>query len=309
MRKTQPDTPSATARETNAPIAECEAQNAKCTRTHRTSRPSAVGSPQSATASPTPTGEVRYIWVLILVLTLATAAGAAIATFEDLTLPLESYWNGSDGSGRFSSGGVYFENNYNADWQSWDGFSYSNITDTVTAGTEGQYNAITGVGQGRSNTYGVAYVGWEEPPTATLSTAQTLQGLYVTNNNFAYYSMRDGSLFAKKFGGQTGDDPDWLKLTITGKDTAGDVTGTADFFLADFRPADNDQDYIVDSWQFIDLTTLGQVKALQFVLASSDTGTFGMNTPGYFCIDTVVPEPATALLLTVGAVLALRRRR
>jgi hypothetical protein len=245
----------------------------------------------------------------IVILMLAAASEAAIATFENPTLEPDSYWNGSDGSGGFASGGAFFKNSYNVEWEFWDGFAYSNRTNVHAAGMDGQYNAITGIGQGKSATYGVAFVGWEEPPAITLSTAQILQGLYVTNGNFAYYAMLDGSSPAKKFGGETGDDPDWFKLSITGKDAAGATTGTVDFYLADFRFADKEQDYIVNTWQFVDLTPLGEVKTLLFALDSSDTGLFGINTPGYFCVDTVVPEPATALLLGLGALCAIWRRR
>ncbi len=246
-----------------------------------------------------------------LFLALAGAAEAAIVTFEDLTLPPESYWNGADGSGGFRSGGAFFENRYTAyDGAGfWDGFAYSNRTDTEISGIEGQYNAIPGSGQGDSQTYGIAFVGWEKPPTLTLSTPQQLQGLYVTNNNYTYYDLIHGSGISKPFGGQTGDDPDWLKLSITGKDIEDNDTATVDFYLADFRFADNSQDHIVDSWKFVDLTPLGEVAALQFTLDSSDTGDWGMNTPAYFCIDTVVPEPATILLLGLGALFAVRGRK
>jgi hypothetical protein len=38
-------------------------------------------------------------------------------------------------------------------------------------------------------------------------------------------------------------------------------------------------------------------------------GDYGMKTPGYFALDTVVPEPATLLLLGCGALCAGCRRR
>jgi len=224
----------------------------------------------------------------LVVVTMAKFAKADIVTLEELILPAESYWNGSDGSGGFASGIVRFSNNYNADWDSWDGFSYSNITDTTTSGMAGQYSAIAGSGQAGSTKYAIAYVGWTEPPTITLDTPAIVRGLYVTNNNTAYYSMLNGDAFAKKFGGDNGSDPDWFLLTITGKDDNGGVTGTVEFYLADFRSNDNAADYILKTWEFVDLSALGVVKSLAFSLSSSDVGAFGMNTPAYFAIDTIV---------------------
>jgi len=120
----------------------------------------------------------------------------------------------------------------------------------------------------------------------------------------------------KKFGGATGDDPDWFLLTITGKDSSDAVTGTVDFYLADYRFDDNSLDYIVDEWTWVDLTSLGGATKLEFDLDSSDVGTWGMNTPAYFAMDDLhsVPEPSTLAIfmgggLVVGAISFLRRRR
>jgi len=250
----------------------------------------------------------NFVLSFLLVLAVYSVSGAAIATFDDLTLPAESYWNGTDSSGGFRSGGAIFKNNYNPQWDYWDGFAYSNITDTIRKDLDSQYNAIAGSGQGSSANYGVVFVGWQEPPMITLTTAQTLEGLYVTNNNYAYYSMLNGNPFSKKFGGQTGKDEDWFKLTITGKDKTGEITGTVDFYLADFRFADNSKDYILNSWAFVDLSPLGEVAKLEFALDSSDKGMFGMNTPGYLCIDTIIPEPVTLVLLGLGGLFINRRK-
>ncbi len=232
---------------------------------------------------------VRNCICLIIVSVIAVASQAEIATFDELILPPESYWNGSDGLGGFTSAGLGFNNLYSDIYKYWEGFSYSNITDTTTQGMPSQYNAITGTGQGGSPNYAICYVGWTEPPTITLDTAGTVYGLYVTNNNMAYYPMLNDS--TAKFGGTTGNDPDWFLLTITGKDADGVVTGMVDFYLADYRFDDNSMDYIIDEWEYIDLTPLGQVKTLEFSLSSSDTGDFGMNTPAYFALDTIIFQP------------------
>ncbi|MDH4241040.1 MAG: DUF4465 domain-containing protein [Phycisphaerae bacterium] len=249
---------------------------------------------------------------LILVLMISGVSGAAIATFDDLTLGADSYWNGSDGSGGFSSGSAYFSNNYNATYMSWDGFAYSNISDTSSSGWAAQYNAISGRGQGGSANYTIGYdplaSGFgTELPTMTLNTAGIVDGLYVTNDNFAYYSMLNGDAYAKKFGGVSGDEEDWFLLTITGKDAGGTEVGSVEFYLADYRYADNGQDYIVNTWEYVDLMGFGTVNSLEFSLSSSDMGSFGMNTPAYFALDMVVPEPGTLVLLALGGVL-LRRK-
>jgi len=246
--------------------------------------------------------------IFILVIPSICCAGT-VATLEDLSLAPKSYWNGSDSSGGFQSGAAFFNNNYNTTYGSWDGFAYSNITDTALSGWSAQYNAITGKGQNDSANYAIGYVGWAQPPTITLDMVAVVDNIYVTNNNYAYYSMLAGDAYAKKFGGLSGNDPDWFKLTITGKDTAGSDTSTVDFYLADYRFTDNGLDYIVNTWADVDLSSLGLVKSLEFTLSSSDTGTLGMNTPAYFAIDNItMPEPASIVLLSFGVLLFRKPR-
>jgi hypothetical protein len=230
---------------------------------------------------------LRGIAGLFIVLTTAGAFAADIANFEDLSLDPNSYRDGSDGSGGFVSGGAFFNNNYIFDWHYCDGFAYSNIIDTTTSGTAGLYNCIAGTGQSDSNNYAVGYVGWDTLPTVIFNDAQ-IQGLYVTNTNYAYYSMLNGDTFAKKFGGDDGNDPDWFLLTITGRDVCDAETGSVEFYLADFRFEDSNEDYILDTWEYVDLNSLGMVDKLEFSLSSSDTGDWGMNTPACFALDTIV---------------------
>src|SRR5207249_4062813 len=108
----------------------------------------------------------------------------------------------------------------------------------------------------------------------------------IANTTYAALSMLNGDSFAKKFGGASGNDPDYFLLTITGLDSQQHSTGSVDFYLADYRFANNAQDYIVSDWTTVDLSSLGlDTQTLSFGLTSSDVGDYGMNTPAYFALD------------------------
>jgi hypothetical protein len=232
----------------------------------------------------------RILWMLAFIFLVlpAYAEDTAISDLENLPLTAGSSWNGSDLEGSYTAtdeftSGVATYNNYYAfdkeyDYASWSGFSYSNLQDTTTSGLDGQYMAIPGTGAKESNTYAIGYCNTfaSVQPELTLEQEQTVSGVYVTNTNYAYYSMLNGDNFADPF--EAGD---WFKLTITGKDETGMETGKVDFLLADGTD-------IVDSWVWVDLTSLGPVKHLEFGLSSSDSDpVYGMNTPAYFALDSL----------------------
>jgi hypothetical protein len=213
---------------------------------------------------------------------------AEVSSFEDVNLPPDSFWNGADGSGFLPSGPVSFLNNYNTEFLSWDGFAASSMDDPNVRGWPGQYHAMTGSGVLGSPTYGVIYRGFVTPPTIVLNEPAVVQGLYVTNNTYAYYAMLEGDMVSKKFGGADGNEPDWFKLTITGQDAHDAPVGTVEFYLADYRFEDNALDTIIDEWSFVDLSSLGEVTSLVLDFSSSDNGDWGMNTPAYAAVDNLV---------------------
>ncbi len=257
---------------------------------------------------------------------------AAVATFEDLT-PARAYggpgggffengqnmtvvssgpgsFSGTDFVNQFSSGSATFNNVWNDPGDFWSGFAYSNTSDTTTAGFTNQYSAFPGGGAGGSDNYAIGYTASAQIDFA--SPTQIL-GAYFTNTTYAALSMLNGDPFAKQFGGVTGDDPDFFKLLINGLDDTGNIVGTVEYFLADYRFADNALDYVVDTWEYVALDSLGAVSALSFGFESSDVGGFGINTPTYFALDDLTPVPLPAslwlLISAVAALFAIGRRK
>jgi len=106
--------------------------------------------------------------------------------------------------------------------------------------------------------------------------------------------MKNGDAYAKKFGGESGNDPDWLLLAIEGFNSEGISTGKVEVNLADFTYSINTNEYILNTWKWVNLQKLGRISKLEFSLRSTDNGNWGMNTPGYFCIDNLNQQIVTS---------------
>ncbi len=216
------------------------------------------------------------------------------ATFDDVTLGTNGYWQGQDGNNEMFSGGWLFTNYYSSAYSFWGGFTASNHTDMSQSGMNAQYTAASGAGYDGSAQYGVAYaMGSQTDVYASDGQLHTVTGCYVTNDLWAYQNMHDGDATATPFGGTSGTDPDWFKLTATGKNADGQTIGTAEFYLADYRFDNSEDDYILNSWEWFDLSTLGAVHTISFSLSSSKNNSGGMITPAYFCIENFNGEAPT----------------
>lgn len=184
----------------------------------------------------------------------------------------------------------------------WDGFTVCNSNDnsdlSVTPGwyTNNQFNCMPKGGvNGIGKPYIVAYAPSKtEPLTGKIFSetefknwikigkeTETYKAFYVriTNSPIAYYSIKNGDGFAKKF---NNDDEDYFKINIYGVNNEMKISDPVEFFLADYRSKKTD---IVSSWEKVDLTPLGEVKYIVFTLESTDNNDYGMLTPAYFCLD------------------------
>jgi hypothetical protein len=207
-----------------------------------------------------------------------------LVNFESSPLPgPNSYWNGSDGTAAgITEQSCFFptvwDTSFGGYWLT--GFALSNMTDSVTSGFTNMYSAKAGSGYAQSAQYAVAY----GSHYFTLS-AGIIDSMRITNNTYAYNSMRDGDAFAKKFGGLSGNDPDYFRVVFKGYLSGNVKPDSVTFYLGDYRFSNNSEDYLVRDWTAVSLASLGMVDSVTYRFESSDVGIFLINTPTYFCLD------------------------
>jgi hypothetical protein len=236
---------------------------------------------------------MKKFYFSVFAVALSTSVYAQVLATVDFEAHLtdpESFDNGSGQAGNFTYDLITLTNNYNVDWQSWSGFAISNITDNTTAGWGNQYASFTGSGH-NSETYAVHYPEGD----ILLNGPGKIDSFFITNTAYAGISMRDGDDFSKQFGSIFGangledgtNGEDFLRLWIICEDQFMNKD-SIEFYLADYRFADELDDYIVDEWVKIDLTTLPiETAKVSFRFESSDMGDWGINTPTYFAIDDI----------------------
>jgi len=216
-----------------------------------------------------------------------------------------SYDDGWDLNGGFTSNGVFFNNSYDATYASWSGWAYSDVNDPTTTGPtpyltdyNHQFAAITGTAPGGSGNYGIEY---GTGGAINLPSGTSPVSFEVTNTTYSYLSMTHGDGFAKQF--TTGDYFELKIFGFTGLNGTGTEVGEVDFYLANYTSASS---LPVNVWTLVDLTKLAGAQSLTFDYASSDVGSFGINTPEYFAMDDLilsiasVPEPSSAFLALAG---------
>lgn len=224
-----------------------------------------------------------------------------VADFENYTLDGINYFKAPsvEFSNTITSGIGMFKNTYTYngqyDYDSWTGFAFSKVNNTVLSGISNQYASAAGKGFNNSSIYAISYSDNE----ILLNTAQTISGFYATNTTYAFNSMRDGDSFAKKFGGIAGNEPDYFRILIKGFRNGVFVDSTT-HYLADFRNSISSEDFISNTWKWVDLSKLGMVDKITFSFKSSDVGQFGINTPQYFALDDF--NGVAPLVSTIGII-------
>lgn len=121
-------------------------------------------------------------------------------------------------------------------------------------------------------------------------------GVYVNLNSYAYYSITEGDAIARAF-----TNGDVFTLTIHGV-AEDESEKTIDVVLASYTNGDLT---INRGWRYVDLSSLGAVNEIYFTMKSTDSGTWGDNTPGYFCLDKLIVQAAKSGVENVAAKTAI----
>ena len=236
---------------------------------------------------------MKKVYILITALFIGANTEAQISFDGYLTDP-ETYDNdGTDGNTYFDFNPILLNNTYYEQWGSFDGFAISNITDNTTPGYMNQYSAFPGGGANNSTGYAIAY---SQPKIYSENEDVRILSFDISNTTYAGLSMLNGDAYAKKFGEPTNalgevdgtNGEDFFRVWIICENETGNKD-SIEFYLADYRFTDNTEDYIVDTWQTVDLTQvfIGGATNVSMWYESSDIGDFGMNTPAYVAIDNI----------------------
>lgn len=177
------------------------------------------------------------------------------------------------------SGGTYVSR-----WNYKDKGDYTNQC-SVYYGDHGMGNG----GNNNSATFGLAYAslggmgggeGGARIDYILDEEGATFDHMYVNNSTYNVVCIRDGNQFSTPAGpGFT------FSLVIKGVDKDGNITGAVEHYLADYRTPSSKG--CQEVWEKVDLRSLGKVTKLYFSCNGTDSGSYGLNTPAYFCFDDI----------------------
>jgi hypothetical protein len=232
---------------------------------------------------------IPFLATLLILSLTSTAFGQMEEGFESISLDSGQVLNGSDGNTAFSNGYIELPLGWDT---SWGGYWSSNWA--LSSKVNGQvgssdfntqlYCAKPGwgaEGEGVGKVYAIGQNGaYLLNQTGGLL---RVSSVYVSNSTYAFNSMQNGDMFAKKFGGQDGLEADSFMLEIETY-WQGLSQSVQRLALADFRSATSSEDSIMGSWNQVIIEGFLQ-DSIVFRLYSSDNGDFGMNTPAFFALD------------------------
>jgi len=236
---------------------------------------------------------MKKVTTSLLILAATVVAQAQTADgFESFTLAPNSAFSPS-ANATFQTNNAIFSYKWSSQFSFWSGgFAYTNMQDSIN----GTFTNLYGVRalKGYSNTANYA-VGQDRAVIRLKAPYDKVEGFYITNTTYACKVVKSGNAFSRKFGDTTGTKsgttipqgsyPDFFKVTAKGYKNGTLKNDSAVFYLANYTFTNNTQDYVVDTWQWFNTSSLGSVDSIKFFMYSSDVGSFGINTPLFFAMD------------------------
>ena len=218
-----------------------------------------------------------------------SGAKPAIATFDDLALEPETAWYGKRESEGYDhrkftyySGSYSFPCKYAPSLLTWGGVAYSNQTKTTFNSLfPDQFNSVVGHGVNGSKNYAVAYAYGQHTVEvrATHAGPAVIPGTFVTNTAWVKEVTQKGT--------GLGDEPnkpfhkgDYLLLIASNSKGQ-----SIEFPLVDYRSSNDAEHYVIDSWQWLDLSALGETESVIFSMKGTRIANGGTTIPAYFCLD------------------------
>lgn len=190
---------------------------------------------------------------------------------------------------------------------SWGGASWEGFTVSKVAEKSGYFGCMAGGGvDGAGTPYVVGYYSdyyassaMESPNQIIFNTGELYDavGMYVCNNPVSHNAIKEGDAFARQF--VAGD---YFVLQVEALDDSYLPTGlTTSFYLADYRSENPAEWTLNNSWEWFDMSALGQVGGFSFSLITTDMGAWGPNTATYFAMDKLkVSVPKTTAITDVN---------
>ena len=210
--------------------------------------------------------------------------------------------NDLNGTKNYYNGGIAISNwnimsnsgGETGDW--W--YSYKNQCSVYnTQSTDG---TNSGAGHNGSDNFGVMFGYSDSYNSSYMSNPEfhfnsnneyTVKKLYICNSSYSYGVMVNGNSFGI-YGKAVSleEAKGWFKVLAYGYDAAGNPTNggnPVEKYICDYRTNANPVVPLKTTWEEWDLSALDAVNKVKFNFEGSDSGTYGLNSPAYLCIDDI----------------------
>lgn len=212
------------------------------------------------------------------------------ADFEEKVLAKDTFWINKENNNSFVSDRLRFNTKGNYTSETWTGFTYSNLVGSKTSEELTKFSSYNKPLEFHSSVFGVVLLDAYGTPVTMETTDgedHLFKSISINNSYYVYDAIKNGKYGSKRFGGTTGTEKDWLKLTIRGINKNGTPRGSVEIMLADYTSGSNRFNTILEEWTDFDLQKLGKVSRLEFVMTSSDSRPDKINTPPFVCFDEI----------------------